>query len=220
MIEEFVAGVPFDAFRNEPMRIAAVERHLQKISEAAVRLGDEGGSPMSRPVVAIALFHLRFVLVLWRHVATILFLGRSMVVITNMYDLLTPILCLFGSEVERLEAWPSSQFTVVMVISDLALDPRPCFAQVRAVEAALRNGGASFEHNYSWPQREYVLHGRHKLTFTSIISDGFGSQRGILESASIVVGVIAHSCLTRLRILLVSQTELGKLGNSVYVRCR
>jgi hypothetical protein len=31
----------FDGFREEPMRIAAVERHLQKISDAAVRLGDE-----------------------------------------------------------------------------------------------------------------------------------------------------------------------------------
>src|SRR3954471_6045520 len=41
MIEQFVAGVPFDRFREEPMRIAAVERHLQKISEAAVRLGDK-----------------------------------------------------------------------------------------------------------------------------------------------------------------------------------
>jgi uncharacterized protein with HEPN domain len=40
MIEEFVAGVSFDVFSSEPMRIAAVERHLQKISEAAVRLGD------------------------------------------------------------------------------------------------------------------------------------------------------------------------------------
>jgi uncharacterized protein with HEPN domain len=41
LIEEFVAGVSFDRFRDEPMRIAAVERHLQKVSEAAVRLGDQ-----------------------------------------------------------------------------------------------------------------------------------------------------------------------------------
>lgn len=41
MIENFVAGVSFDGFRDDPMRIAAVERHLQKISEAAVRLGDQ-----------------------------------------------------------------------------------------------------------------------------------------------------------------------------------
>ena len=40
LIEEFTAGVSFDRFRDEPMRIAAVERHLQKISEAAVRLSD------------------------------------------------------------------------------------------------------------------------------------------------------------------------------------
>jgi uncharacterized protein with HEPN domain len=41
MIEQFVAGVSFDQFREEPMRVAAVERHLQKISEAAIRLGEQ-----------------------------------------------------------------------------------------------------------------------------------------------------------------------------------
>src|SRR3954453_8918483 len=41
MIEQFVAGVSFERFREEPMRIAAVERHLQKISEAAIRLSDQ-----------------------------------------------------------------------------------------------------------------------------------------------------------------------------------
>ena len=41
MIEEFVAGISFERFSDEPMRIAAVERYLQKISEAAVRLGDQ-----------------------------------------------------------------------------------------------------------------------------------------------------------------------------------
>ena len=40
LIDEFVAGISFDRFRDDPMRIAAVERHLQKISEAAIRLGD------------------------------------------------------------------------------------------------------------------------------------------------------------------------------------
>ena len=40
MIEDFIAGVSLDVFSRDPMRIAAVERHLQKISEAAVRLGD------------------------------------------------------------------------------------------------------------------------------------------------------------------------------------
>jgi uncharacterized protein with HEPN domain len=39
-IEEFIAGVSFDRFREDPMRVAAVERHLQKISEAAIRLGE------------------------------------------------------------------------------------------------------------------------------------------------------------------------------------
>jgi uncharacterized protein with HEPN domain len=41
LIEQFIVGVSFDAFCAEPMRIAAVERHLQKISEAAVRLGED-----------------------------------------------------------------------------------------------------------------------------------------------------------------------------------
>ena len=41
LIEEFIADISFDRFRDEPMRIAAVERHLQKISEAAIRLGDQ-----------------------------------------------------------------------------------------------------------------------------------------------------------------------------------
>ena len=41
MIEEFVASISFDRFSAEPMRIAAVERYLQKICEAAVRLGDQ-----------------------------------------------------------------------------------------------------------------------------------------------------------------------------------
>jgi uncharacterized protein with HEPN domain len=41
MIEEFMGGVSLDRFRSEPMRIAAVERHLQKISEAAIRLGND-----------------------------------------------------------------------------------------------------------------------------------------------------------------------------------
>jgi uncharacterized protein with HEPN domain len=41
LIEEFIADVSFDRFCDEPMRIAAVERHLQKISEAAVRLSDQ-----------------------------------------------------------------------------------------------------------------------------------------------------------------------------------
>ena len=41
MIEQFTSGVDFDAFRANPMAVAAVERKLQIVSEAAVRLGDE-----------------------------------------------------------------------------------------------------------------------------------------------------------------------------------
>jgi uncharacterized protein with HEPN domain len=39
MIEEFTADVAFERFRREPMRVAAVERYLLTISEAAIRLG-------------------------------------------------------------------------------------------------------------------------------------------------------------------------------------
>ena len=41
MIEEFTAGMDFEAFRSHPMAVAAVERKLQIISEAAIRLGDK-----------------------------------------------------------------------------------------------------------------------------------------------------------------------------------
>lgn len=41
MIEEFTSGVSFEQFRQEPMRIAAVERYLLTISEAAIRLGPQ-----------------------------------------------------------------------------------------------------------------------------------------------------------------------------------
>jgi hypothetical protein len=41
MIEQFTAGMDFQAFRSNPMAVAAVERKLQVISEAAIRLGDE-----------------------------------------------------------------------------------------------------------------------------------------------------------------------------------
>ncbi len=39
MIEQFTAGMEFNAFREDPRTIAAVERKLQIISEAATRLG-------------------------------------------------------------------------------------------------------------------------------------------------------------------------------------
>lgn len=41
MIEQFTAGMDLEAFRSNTMAVAAVERKLQIISEAAIRLGDE-----------------------------------------------------------------------------------------------------------------------------------------------------------------------------------
>ena len=41
MVERFTAGMDFDAFRDDPKTVAAVERELQVISEAAIRLGSE-----------------------------------------------------------------------------------------------------------------------------------------------------------------------------------
>jgi len=41
MIEQFTSGMDFEAFRSNPMAVAAVERKLQVISEAATRLGME-----------------------------------------------------------------------------------------------------------------------------------------------------------------------------------
>lgn len=40
-IEQFTKDMDFDAFREDPKTIAAVERKLQVISEAAVRLGEQ-----------------------------------------------------------------------------------------------------------------------------------------------------------------------------------
>ena len=40
MIEAFTSGMDFDEFREDPKTVAAVERKLQMISEAAIRLGD------------------------------------------------------------------------------------------------------------------------------------------------------------------------------------
>jgi uncharacterized protein with HEPN domain len=39
MIEQFTAGMSFDDFSDDPKTVAAVERKLQIISEAAIRLG-------------------------------------------------------------------------------------------------------------------------------------------------------------------------------------
>lgn len=41
MIEQFTSGMDFEAFRSNPMAVAAVERKLQIVSEAAIRLGEE-----------------------------------------------------------------------------------------------------------------------------------------------------------------------------------
>jgi uncharacterized protein with HEPN domain len=41
MIEQFTSGMDFGAFRSNPMAVSAVERKLQIVSEAAIRLGDE-----------------------------------------------------------------------------------------------------------------------------------------------------------------------------------
>jgi uncharacterized protein with HEPN domain len=41
MVEQFTAGMDFESFRGDAKTVAAVERKLLLISEAAVRLGDE-----------------------------------------------------------------------------------------------------------------------------------------------------------------------------------
>ena len=41
MVEQFTAGMDFEAFREDPKTVAAVERRLQIVSEAAIRLGNE-----------------------------------------------------------------------------------------------------------------------------------------------------------------------------------
>lgn len=41
MIEQFTVGLEFDAFREDPKTVAAVERKLLIRSEAAIRLGSE-----------------------------------------------------------------------------------------------------------------------------------------------------------------------------------
>jgi uncharacterized protein with HEPN domain len=52
MIGQFTSGMDFEAFRTNPMAVAAVERKLQIISEAAIRLGNEAercDARLSRP---------------------------------------------------------------------------------------------------------------------------------------------------------------------------
>jgi len=41
MIEEFTSGMTFESFRDDPKTVAAVERKLLIVSEAAIRLGDQ-----------------------------------------------------------------------------------------------------------------------------------------------------------------------------------
>ncbi len=41
MIERFTAGIDFEEFMEDPKTVSAVERKLQVISEAAIRLGAE-----------------------------------------------------------------------------------------------------------------------------------------------------------------------------------
>ena len=41
-IEKFVFGLDFEAFGDDEKTVAAVERKLQVITEAAIRLGDQG----------------------------------------------------------------------------------------------------------------------------------------------------------------------------------
>jgi len=41
MIETFTAGMDFEEFREDPKTVAAVERKIQIISEAAIRLGND-----------------------------------------------------------------------------------------------------------------------------------------------------------------------------------
>jgi uncharacterized protein with HEPN domain len=49
MIGQFTAGMDFEAFREDPKTVAAVERKLQIISEAAIRLGTEAENRIPGP---------------------------------------------------------------------------------------------------------------------------------------------------------------------------
>ena len=45
MIHQFTSDMDFETFRADPMAVSAVERKLQIISEAAVRLAEEAERP-------------------------------------------------------------------------------------------------------------------------------------------------------------------------------
>jgi uncharacterized protein with HEPN domain len=48
MIDRFASGMDLEAFREDPKTVAAVERKLQVISEAAIRLGGEAEDRIPR----------------------------------------------------------------------------------------------------------------------------------------------------------------------------
>lgn len=52
MIEGFIARMDFEEFSADPKTVSAVERKLQVISEAAIRLGSEAEARDSRGLVA------------------------------------------------------------------------------------------------------------------------------------------------------------------------
>ena len=52
MIETFTSGMDLEAFREDPKTVAAVERKLQSISEAAIRLESDAEKMVSRPTMA------------------------------------------------------------------------------------------------------------------------------------------------------------------------
>jgi uncharacterized protein with HEPN domain len=42
MVERFTEGIDFEAFREDPKTVAAVERKVRVIRDAAIRLGEQG----------------------------------------------------------------------------------------------------------------------------------------------------------------------------------
>jgi uncharacterized protein with HEPN domain len=49
MIERFTAGMDFEAFREDPKTVSAVERKLLVVSETAIRLGNDAEELVSGP---------------------------------------------------------------------------------------------------------------------------------------------------------------------------
>ena len=50
-IEDFTLGMDFESFKGDPKTVAAVERKIARIGEAAVRLDDKWSSALSRIAV-------------------------------------------------------------------------------------------------------------------------------------------------------------------------